>query len=56
MNFYQKCKNRQKAETTIILNTEELASIYHFPVVKVKAPALVRTLSRKSEPPPNLPR
>lgn len=56
VNFYQKCKNRQKAETTIILNTEELASIYHFPVVKVKAPALVRTLSRKSEPPPNLPR
>jgi hypothetical protein len=37
------------------LNTEELASIYHFPVLKVKAPALIRSLSRKGEAPPNLP-
>jgi hypothetical protein len=55
INFYQLCKNRDSAETTIILNTEELASLYHFPVLKVKAPALIRSLSRKGEAPPNLP-
>jgi len=55
LNFYQLCKNRDSAQTTIILNTEELASLYHFPVLKVKAPALIRSLSRKGEAPPNLP-
>lgn len=55
INFYQACKNRAPAQKTIVLNTEELASIYHFPVLKVKAPALVRSLSRKGEAPSNLP-
>jgi len=56
LNFYQLFKEREDAQETIILNTEELASIYHFPVLKVKAPALIRSLSRKGEAPPNLPR
>jgi hypothetical protein len=55
LNFYQKFKKREEIKKTIILNTEELASIYHFPVLKVKAPALIRSLSRKGEAPPNLP-
>jgi len=55
LNFYQKFKQREEIKKTIILNTEELASIYHFPVLKVKAPALIRSLSRKGEAPPNLP-
>jgi len=55
LNFYQKFKRREEVKKTIILNTEELASIYHFPVLKVKAPALIRSLSRKGEAPPNLP-
>jgi len=55
LNFYQKFRKREEVKKTIILNTEELASIYHFPVLKVKAPALIRSLSRKSEAPPNLP-
>ncbi|MGC8651371.1 MAG: hypothetical protein ACP5RX_02025 [Minisyncoccia bacterium] len=55
LNFYELCKTRDSAQTTIILNTEELASLYHFPVLKVKAPALIRSLSRKGEAPPNLP-
>ena len=55
LNFYQKFRKREEIKETIILNTEELASIYHFPVLKVKAPALIRSLSRKSEAPPNLP-
>jgi len=55
LNFYQKLKQREEIKKTIILNTEELASIYHFPVLKVKAPALIRSLSRKGEAPPNIP-
>lgn len=55
LNFYQKFKKREEIKETIILNTEELASIYHFPALKVKAPALIRSLSHKGEAPPNLP-
>jgi hypothetical protein len=39
----------------IVLNTEELATIYHFPDITVKAPLLPRVESRKGEPPAGLP-
>lgn len=38
-----------------ILNTEELATIYHFPVMFAEVPALERIESRKMKPPPFLP-
>lgn len=38
-----------------ILNTEELATIYHFPGGVATTPTLTRIPSRKSEPPANLP-
>lgn len=38
-----------------ILNTEELATIFHFPLVTVEAPLLRRLGTRKGEPPINLP-
>lgn len=38
-----------------VLSTEELATIYHFPLATVKAPLVKRTGARKSEPPPSLP-
>jgi hypothetical protein len=38
-----------------ILNTEELATIWHFPSILVKAPLLQRTETKKSQPPSALP-
>lgn len=42
-------------EKDFILNTEELATIYHYPVLTVKAPNLRRTEFKKGEPPVGLP-
>jgi hypothetical protein len=39
----------------IMLTTEELASIWHFPSMAVQTPGLVRVPSRVGEAPPNLP-
>ena len=38
-----------------MLNTEELATIYHFPGEAVKTPTVPRIPSRRGEPPANLP-
>lgn len=40
---------------SFILNTEELATIYHFPMFDVKAPLLKRADAKKAEPPARLP-
>lgn len=40
---------------TCILNIEELASLWHFPVSTVKAPLIKKTGSKKGEPPFGLP-
>ena len=48
--FYKPYKRR-----TFILNTEELATIYHFPGSVVRTPALGRIESKKGEPPGDLP-
>ncbi len=38
-----------------VLNTEELATIYHFPGGVVQTPTISRLMSKKAQPPSNLP-
>jgi hypothetical protein len=38
-----------------ILNAEELATIWHFPTITIKAPLVKKTESRRAEPPVGLP-
>ncbi len=38
-----------------ILNTEELATLFHFPMTEVKAPLVQKTEAKKAEPPFSLP-
>lgn len=38
-----------------VLNTEELATIWHFPLIDTKAPLVAKSESKKGEPPVNLP-
>lgn len=38
-----------------ILNIEELATLYHFPILTVKTPSLKRTDAKRAEPPLTLP-
>jgi hypothetical protein len=40
---------------TFILNTEELATLWHFPGQILKVPTLTRIESKEASPPPNLP-
>jgi len=48
--FYAPYKSRP-----FVLNTEELASIFHLPGAVAETPTFGRIDSRKSEPPTNLP-
>jgi len=47
--------NKARPEKFPILNTEELATIYHFPAMMVGAPGLHKIESKKGGPPPDLP-
>lgn len=38
-----------------ILNTEELATLFHFPIILVKAPQVQKTEAKRGEPPIRLP-
>ncbi|MDD2731167.1 MAG: hypothetical protein PHW33_03535, partial [Candidatus Portnoybacteria bacterium] len=48
-------RTRSFWEKGYILNIEELASLYHFPTVAVKAPATPYIEIKKAEAPSNLP-
>lgn len=48
-------KQRMFAPKSFIMNTEELATIFHFPASVVEAPRLGRLESKRGTPPSNLP-
>jgi hypothetical protein len=50
-----KLRSQDRGARAFILNIEELASIFHFPILTVKAPLLKKTESKKAEPPVSLP-
>lgn len=54
-DYFWKDDYKKKTRPYFILNTEELATIYHFPGLVAQAPSLHRVDSRKVIPPDNLP-
>lgn len=55
ISIYQAFKERKMPFAKYVLNTEELATIYHFPDIGVKSPLLPRVEAKKGEPPVGLP-
>ncbi len=57
--IFQRYKNRghwlSPGEFGFILNTEEMATLWHFPLMTVKAPLVKKTDAKKAEPPMSLP-
>ena len=53
--IYRKLRDRSFVKKPVILTTEELATVYHFPDVSVKSPLLPRVEAKKGEPPAGLP-
>jgi len=54
INAY-KTRSMFKGGATFSMNIEELASIFHFPNISVKAPMITKVESKKVEPPMDLP-
>lgn len=50
-----KSRSSSRGSNPYVLNIEELATIYHFPVVSVEAPLIKKTGSKRGEPPFSLP-
>lgn len=51
--FFNRKMSKNKKD--FVLNIEELATIYHYPIVIVAAPAIQRVGTKKAEPPVGLP-
>ncbi len=54
-HIYEMYRLRWFPSKYYILNTEELATVFHFPSIVVQAPMLRRVETRKGEPPAGLP-
>ena len=53
--LYRRYKTRNMDGVKMILSTKELASLFHFPDMNVKAPSLQRTEAKRGTAPSNLP-
>ncbi len=53
--LYQNYRKRVFPQSYIILNTEELATLWHLPGIGVKAPSFPRVEAKKGQPPVGLP-
>lgn len=53
--IYGRYKNRNMDGTNIVFSTKELATLYHFPDIGVKSPAIRQVQSKFSSAPANLP-
>jgi hypothetical protein len=51
----RKYKARTLDVKSYVLNTEELATIFHFPTKEVKGPVVPRVEAKKGKPPATLP-
>ncbi len=51
----RKYKKREFDKKGFILNTEELATLFHFPTIEVRAPMVMRVEAKKGKPPSGLP-
>ncbi len=54
-DFLDDYRARLFLNSGLILNIEELASLYHIPHMSVETPSMIWTTSKTSEPPSNLP-
>lgn len=54
-SILRKYKRREFDRKGYVLNTEELATVFHFPTIEVKAPLVPRVEAKKSKPPSGLP-
>ena len=55
MRAYRVRSDARGAGPGFVLNIEELASMWHFPVMQVKAPLVKKTEAKRAEPPFHLP-
>lgn len=53
--FGYRTRNPRIGESMFVLSTAEIATIFHFPVMSVRAPLVSKSASKKSEPPFRLP-
>jgi hypothetical protein len=48
-------RSMKRGRRGFVMNTEELASLWHFPVLEVKAPSVQKVEAKKGQPPAGLP-
>jgi hypothetical protein len=53
--IYSRYKKRNRDGALLVLSTKELATLFHFPDMNVKSPAVQRTEAKLGAPPANLP-